>query len=191
MVVIVSPRPRQLLRCRQTLELLHRQELVPLAAVEALRVAVLPGSIGLDIQRLLTRCSHLQMAPAMNSGPLSLRTIPGTPRIANNFASTSITSSLVMLRSTFSTKHSRVYSSTRDSHFIRLPLVVRSNTISQHQTWFQRSVWRTLQPVLLVPALGRFRCFLGTFSPSRRHKRYTRVSLACQLSRRSRRPIRR
>jgi hypothetical protein len=58
----------------------------------------------------------------------------GTPRIANSSASVSITSSLVMLRSTLRHKHSRVNSSTIESHFSVLPLVVRSNTKSQHQT---------------------------------------------------------
>lgn len=73
----------------------------------------------------------------MNSGPLSLRMCSGTPRMANSSASASITSSLVMLRSTFKARHSRVYPSTIDSHFKGLPLVVRSNTKSQVQTWFQ------------------------------------------------------
>jgi len=40
--------------------------------------------------------------------------------------SVSITSSLVMPRSTFTARHSRVYSSTIDSHFNWLPLTVRS-----------------------------------------------------------------
>ncbi|TWU00476.1 hypothetical protein Pla108_14270 [Botrimarina colliarenosi] len=41
---------------------------------------------------------------ATNSGPLSLRMWPGTPRIANSSHNASITSSLVMLRSIFSTR---------------------------------------------------------------------------------------
>jgi hypothetical protein len=47
----------------------------------------------------------------MNSGPLSLRMHRGTPRIASSSASVSITSSLVMFRSTFKARHSRVFSS--------------------------------------------------------------------------------
>jgi hypothetical protein len=62
----------------------------------------------------------------MNSGPLSLRICRGTPRIAKSSESVSITSSLVMPRSTFKVRHSRVYSSTTDSHFNWLPLTVRS-----------------------------------------------------------------
>ncbi len=64
------------------------------------------------------------MAWATNSGPLSERTHFGTPRIANSSANVSITSSLVMLRSTFKAKHSLVCSSTIDSHLSWLPLVV-------------------------------------------------------------------
>jgi hypothetical protein len=45
---------------------------------------------------------------------LSLRMCLGTPRIANSSESVSITFSLVMPRSTFRAKHSRVYSSTTD-----------------------------------------------------------------------------
>ena len=54
--------------------------------------------------------------------------------MANNSASVSITSSAVIPRSTFNAKHSRVYSSTIESHFKVLPLAVKSNTKSQHQT---------------------------------------------------------
>jgi hypothetical protein len=60
----------------------------------------------------------------------------------NSSASASITSSLVMLRATFKARHSRVYSSTIDSHFSALPEVVRSKTKSQVQTWSFRSAHR-------------------------------------------------
>ena len=62
----------------------------------------------------------------MNSGPLSLRMCLCTPHIAKSPESLSITSSLVMPRSTFKARHSRLYSSTIDSHFNWLPLTVRS-----------------------------------------------------------------
>ncbi len=60
----------------------------------------------------------------------------GTPRIANSSESVSITFSLVMPRSTFRARRSRVYSSTADSHFSRLPLTVLSNTKSQDHAFF-------------------------------------------------------
>jgi hypothetical protein len=81
-----------------------------------------------------TWSNQRRIACAMNSGPLSERMHCGTPRIANSSASVSITSSLVMLRSTFNAKHSRVCSSTIDSHLSWLPLVVWSNTKSHAQT---------------------------------------------------------
>src|SRR5690606_39123242 len=101
-----------------------------------------------------------------NSGPLSLRIHRGTPRIANSSASVSITSSLVMLRPTFRHRHSRVYSSTIDSHLSALPEVVRSNTKSHAHTSFLCSARRRWQALLLDPTPRRLRFFTGTFSPS-------------------------
>lgn len=92
-------------------------------------------------------------------------------------ASVSITSSLVMLRSTFNARHSRVYSSTIDSHFSGLPVTVRSNTKSQHQTWSWCSARFTWQAWSLVP---RWR-FCGTFKPSQRHRRSTRCGWPANL----------
>src|SRR5690349_6673295 len=73
-------------------------------------------TVGVSASR---KCESLRrwVGWAMNSGPLSLRTHRGTPRIANSSASVSITSSLVILRLTFKARHSRVCSSTIDSHF--------------------------------------------------------------------------
>ena len=62
------------------------------------------------------RCCRIALA--MNSGPLSLPMCFGTLRMRNDFASTSIAFSAAMLRSTSNVKHSRMYSSTIDSHFI-------------------------------------------------------------------------
>ena len=45
-------------------------------------------------------------------------------------------SKLVVPRSTYRAKHSRVYSSTTDSRFNWMPLVVLSKTKSQHHTSF-------------------------------------------------------
>jgi hypothetical protein len=52
MVVILSPLPGQPLRGRQALEHLQRQELVAQPAAETLGIAVLPGAVRLDVQRL-------------------------------------------------------------------------------------------------------------------------------------------
>jgi hypothetical protein len=78
----------------------------------------------------------------MNSGPLSLRMCFGTPRMAKSSARESITSALVIPRSAFSTRHSRVNSSIIESHLIWLPLAVRSKMKSQHQTSFGASARR-------------------------------------------------
>jgi hypothetical protein len=78
----------------------------------------------------------------MNSGPLSLRMCFGTPRMAKSSARESITSALVIPRSAFSTRHSRVNSSIIESHLIWLPLAVRSKMKSQHQTSFGASALR-------------------------------------------------
>lgn len=75
----------------------------------------------------------------------------GTPRIANSSSSVSITSSLVMPRSSFKAKHSRVYSSTNDSQFSWLPLAFRSNTKSQHHTSLGFSARRRWHPLALEP----------------------------------------
>jgi hypothetical protein len=78
----------------------------------------------------------------MNSGPLSLRMCFGTPRMAKSSARESITSVLVIPRSAFSTRHSRVNSSIIESHLIWPPLAVRSKMKSQHQTSFGASALR-------------------------------------------------
>src|SRR3954452_21856150 len=116
----------------------------------------------------LVFANQCPIAWAMNSGPLSLRTHRGTPRIANSSASVSITSSLVILRATFKARHSRVCSSTIDSHFSVVPLDVRSNTKSHVHTWSLCSDRRTWQALALVPHPRRFLVLLGTFKPSRR-----------------------
>ncbi|MCA9054020.1 MAG: hypothetical protein KDA75_09300 [Planctomycetaceae bacterium] len=51
MVVILFPGRCQLLRGDQVLKLLQPQELIPQAAVEALRISILSGTSRLDVQR--------------------------------------------------------------------------------------------------------------------------------------------
>jgi hypothetical protein len=145
-VVIVLPSRRELPRRGQTLELFGGQELIPQPAVKALDVAVLPGTARLDVERL-----DADLAKPLTQGVSDkLRAVVaamhfGTPRIARSPASVSITSSLVMLRSTFKARHSRVYTSTIDSHFSGLPAVVQSNTKSHVQTWSFASADRRAQ----------------------------------------------
>src|ERR1700733_4822072 len=125
MVVIHLPLPSQPRSGRQTLEQLECQKLVAESAVETLggpSFQWLPGSM---YNAPTSTCfNQRRIAWATNSGPLSERTHFGTLRIANSSASVSIRSSLVMLRSTFKAMHSRVFSSTIESHLSWLPLVV-------------------------------------------------------------------
>jgi hypothetical protein len=80
-------------------------------------------------------------------------------------ASVSITSSLVMPRSTFRARHSRVYLSTIDNHFNLLPLVVLSKKKPLHHVLFGASARRRWHPLTLDLRRRFFRCFTGTFSP--------------------------
>ena len=89
--------------------------------MEALGVAVLPGSAGVDLQPLdgyLAEPASNRVGNEFRPTVAAMRL--GKPRMANNSASVSITSSLVMLRSTFSARQFRVYPSTIDSYFREL-----------------------------------------------------------------------
>ena len=89
----------------------------------------------------------------------------GTPRIANSSASVSITSSLVMLRSTFKAKHSRVYSSTIDSHFSWLP----ARRVIEHKVPAPNVVFvlgpTMMAAVLALPESPLFPLLLRHFQP--------------------------
>jgi len=100
-----------------------------------------------------------------------LRMCFGTPHTANSSANTSITLSAMMPRPTSSARHSRVYSSTIVSHFSGRPSRVRSWMKSHAHTWSFCSARRRAHPWALCPKCRFFRCFCGTFSPSRRHSR--------------------
>ena len=67
------------------------------------------------MKRVLTpiRASHLRIALAVNSGPLSERMCSGIPLKTNRLNSWSMTSSEVMRRSTRIARHSRGHSMTR------------------------------------------------------------------------------
>jgi len=76
-----------------------------------------------------------------------------------------------MLRPTSNATHSRVYSSTTDSHFKGRPSLVRSCTKSHVQIWFLYSALRRMQLLSLVPSRRFLCCFVGTFRPSWTHSR--------------------
>lgn len=61
-----------------------------------------------------------------------------------------------------------------------LPSWVRSWTKSQDQTWFGRSGRSRTHEPSLRQRRPFFGCFCGTFSPSRRQIRFTRLWFTCQ-----------
>ena len=136
MVVVLFPGRRQSASQLLILEQFPRQKLVSQLPVEALRVSVLPRAPRSNVQRLDAQTFQ----PLPNRLGHELRPIVAADRtrharMANNSARLSITSSLVMFRATLNARHSRMCSSTIDSHFSVVPLVVRSNTKSHIQTW--------------------------------------------------------
>src|SRR5437764_1247875 len=114
---------------------------------------------------------------AANSGPLSLRTrCGGPPRSAATPTKMTRISSAVMLRRASNARHSRVYSSTRLSHFKLRPSLVRSKIKSHvHTSSFPRD-GRRWHVFASCPCgrrgLGVARG-LAIFSPDRRHSRRT------------------
>jgi hypothetical protein len=77
---------------------------------------------------------HFFTAAEMNSGPLSLRTCAGAPRIAVSSSRNATTSSPPKFRCTSIVRHSRVYSSSTTSIRKGRPSAVRSCTKSMPQT---------------------------------------------------------
>jgi hypothetical protein len=94
-------------------------------------------------------------------------------------------------RATLIASASRVNSSTTQSiRNLRLSRV-RSSTKSSAQTWFARSGRSRMQDPSASQSRSRLGCLAGTFSPSRRQIRSTRLRLTCQPARRSNAAIRR
>ena len=98
----------------------------------------------------------------MNSGSLSERMWAGIPRVFMRRMSSSITSCAVMLRLHSRVGHSRVYSSTIESHFKERPPSSRSKMKSSAQMWFLCSGRWRWQAFSLEPRRRRLCCCLGT-----------------------------
>ena len=122
---------------------------------------------------------------------LSERINAGAPRVINKSASTSITSAEPSLRATRIDRHSRVNSSTTFSSRNLRPSRVRSSIKSYAQTWFARSGRSRTHDPSFSHSRPRLGCRAGTFSPSRRQMRSTRLWLQAQPSARNRAVIRR
>ena len=113
-IVVLLPALDDDPRLSKAVEQLPVQQLVAELGVEALAVAVLPRAAGMNAVLAPTAAIHSRTALAMNSGPLSERTWPGTPRRMKRFDSTSMTSVDLSLRSIRIARHSRVNGSLID-----------------------------------------------------------------------------
>ena len=130
-VVVPTPTLNHNLCLPQRVEHLTIEQLVTQPRIETLDIAVLPRTARRHVGRLGAERSDPPLtASAMNSGPLSERIYPGTPRSMNNSASISMTSTDLSLRATRMARHSRVNSSTRLSMRCLRPSWVRSSTKS-------------------------------------------------------------
>ena len=94
--------------------------------------------------------------------------------------STSMTSVELSLRFTRIARHSRLNSSRMFSVRKALPSSVRWWTKSYDQTWSRYSGLSLTHDPSFSQRRFFFGCFIGTFSPSRRHKRSIRLSFTCQ-----------
>ena len=113
-VVVNPPAFGQDLHLLQRVKDLSVQELISELRIEALAVAVLPGTSGFDIERLCTSIRKpFSQVFATNSGPLSDRICSGRPFITMTSASASITLALLQRRSGRTSKLSLVGSSIR------------------------------------------------------------------------------
>ena len=124
-------------------------------------------------------------AAATNSGPWSERTCAGTPRRMNRSDKTSTTSVAPSFRATRMARHSRVNSSTTQSMRNLRPSRVRSSTKSYAHTWLGRSGRSRTQEPSFSHKRPRLGCRGGTFRPSRRQIRSTRLRLTAQPTWRS------
>src|SRR3954468_16931705 len=130
-VVMPAPALDDDLRLAKSVEDLAVEQFVPQPGIEALDIAILPRAARSDVGGLGSNAEiHSWTALAMNSGPLSERMWPGTPRRMNKSESTSMTSMALSLRATRIAKHSCVNSSmTLSIRNLRLSCV-RSSTKS-------------------------------------------------------------
>jgi hypothetical protein len=119
-------------------------------------------------------------ACATNSGPLSDLIKAGTPRRINRSVSTLMTSVELSLRSTRIARYSRLCSSRMFNVLKTFPSSVLWWTKSYDQTWSQYSGRSLNHEPSFNQSRPFFGCFIGTFSPSHRHRRSMRLSLTCQ-----------
>ena len=107
------------------------EQFIAQACVEALDVAVFPGTAWLDIGRLCAdRCDPFPYNLGQNSGPLSDRMWPGMPRRMKRSDNTSITSMALSFAELRIARHSWVNSSITLSIRYFRPSWVRSSTKS-------------------------------------------------------------
>jgi len=118
----------------------------------------------------------------LHSFPLSLRMCPGAPRALITSVISWRTRSPDIERSTSSSTHSRVNSSTTVRKRSGRPMKSLSSTKSQHHTWLGCSASMRSTPLSDTPSLRFLRFFRGTRSPSRRHSRCTRLWFTRQPS---------
>ncbi len=105
------------------------------------------------------------IAPSMGN---SERMNAGVPRRINRSLRTSMALPDFSLLSARIAKHSRQYSSIMFSGRNAFPLSVRQWTKSWFQTWSRRSGRNRTPEPTLSQSRPHWRCFIGTFSPSRR-----------------------
>ena len=110
-----------------------------------------------------------------NSGPLSDLMCFGMPCLSISPASIRRTSRELCFRATSIARHWRVNSSTTVRNFRGLPSRVRSNTKSYAHTWLPYAGLSLIQDPSLSHSRPRLGCLAGTFSPSRRQIRSTRL----------------
>src|SRR5271168_2577198 len=142
----------------------------------------LAAATGIDFAP--TRGSQFTNASQMNSDPLSLLMRVGAPRRPMTRAKILRTSAPVSDPAACSTKHSRVYSSTKVSHLRERPSAVRSWMKSQVQTSFLNRAGCWTQLFALTPGFGPnflgFRSLTGLLSPRLIQSLRTRLRLTDQ-----------
>jgi len=109
----------------------------------------------------------------------------------NRSVSTSMTSIELSLRFTRIAKHSRLCSSRIFNVRKTLPSSVLWSTKSYDQTCSRYSGRNLTQDPSFSQSRPFLGCFIGTFSPSRRHRRSMRLSFTCQPASLSKAAIRR